>query len=39
MPVFNDLTITPQEKRDMIAYVTTAPSPTPAALAWAGSGR
>jgi ubiquinol-cytochrome c reductase cytochrome c subunit len=22
MPVFNDLTITPQEKRDMIAYVT-----------------
>ncbi len=23
MPVFNDLTITPQEKRDMIAYVTT----------------
>ena len=24
MPVFNDLTITPQEKRDIIAYVTTA---------------
>ena len=23
MPVFNDLTITPQEKRDIIAYVTT----------------
>jgi ubiquinol-cytochrome c reductase cytochrome c subunit len=23
MPVFNDLTITPQEKRDMISYVTT----------------
>ena len=22
MPVFNDLTITPQEKRDIIAYVT-----------------
>ena len=26
MPVFNDLTITPQEKRDMIAYVTTVRS-------------
>jgi ubiquinol-cytochrome c reductase cytochrome c subunit len=26
MPVFNDLTITPQEKRDIIAYVTTARS-------------
>jgi ubiquinol-cytochrome c reductase cytochrome c subunit len=26
MPVFNDLTITPQEKRDIIAYVTTVRS-------------
>ncbi len=26
MPTFNDLTITPQEKRDMIAYVTTVRS-------------
>jgi ubiquinol-cytochrome c reductase cytochrome c subunit len=26
MPAFNDLTITPQEKRDMIAYVTTVRS-------------
>ena len=41
MPVFNDLTITPQEKRDIIAYVTHRPrrSPTPAGSAWAGSGR
>jgi ubiquinol-cytochrome c reductase cytochrome c subunit len=23
MPAFNDLTVTPQEKRDIIAYVTT----------------
>ena len=26
MPVFNDLTVTPQEKRDIIAYVTTVRS-------------
>jgi ubiquinol-cytochrome c reductase cytochrome c subunit len=28
MPVFNDLTVTPQEKRDIIAYVTTVRSQT-----------
>ena len=40
MPVFNNTTITPNEKRDIIAYVTqTGPRRTPAASAWAGSGR
>jgi ubiquinol-cytochrome c reductase cytochrome c subunit len=28
MPVFNDLTVTPQEKRDIIAYVTTVRAQT-----------
>ena len=41
MPVFNDATITPDQKRDIIAYVTSvrSRSRTPAASAWAGSGR
>ena len=40
MPVFNNTTITPDQKRDIIAYVTGVRArPTPAASAWAGSGR
>jgi mono/diheme cytochrome c family protein len=40
MPVFNDTTMTPMNKRDIIAYVTaTRTEPTRAASAWAGSAR
>ena len=42
MPVFNDLTITPQEKRDIIAYVTTVraqPNPGGFSLGRVGPGQ
>jgi ubiquinol-cytochrome c reductase cytochrome c subunit len=37
MPVFSDTTVTPAQKRAIIAYITrSAPSRTPAGSAWPG---